>query len=155
MSFVSFLHSVSTCSSQLGSSASVCVAVPATGMQNISTFQFSRYSFRAVQFFLCSNSDLWIKTCFFLLPLLTAIFQVAPEVPPPQELTTMGAQGWKLWVPDLLPGWNETNRLDSVCQQCFYQGCEAGNVKKNAGSPTFTLKAMHCLWKAWLVAWEI
>lgn len=110
-----------------------------------STFQFSRYSFRAVQFFLCSNSDLWIKTCFFLLPLLTAIFQVATEVPPPQELTTMGTQAWKLWVPDLLPGWNETNRLDSVCQQCSYQGCEAGNVKKNAGSPTFTLKAVHCL----------
>lgn len=110
-----------------------------------STFQFSMYSFRAVRFFLCSNSDLWIKTCFFLLPLLTAIFQVTTEVPPPQELRTMGAQVWKLWVSDLLPGWNETNRLDSVCLQCSYQGCEAGNVKKNAGSPTFTLKAMHCL----------
>lgn len=143
--YVSFLHSPSTCSSQQSSFVSVSVASPAVGVQNTFTFQFSRYSFRAVQFFLCSSSDLWIKTCFFLLPLLTAIFQVATEVPLPLELTTIGAQARKLWVPYLLPGWNRTNRLDSVCQQCFYQGCEAGNVKKNAGSPAFTLKAMHCL----------
>lgn len=89
---VSFLHSLSTCSSQLGSFASVCVAVPAMGMQNTFTFQFSRYSVRPVQFFLCSNSDLWISTCFFLLLLLTAIFQVATDVPAPLELTAMGVR---------------------------------------------------------------
>lgn len=63
--YVSFLHIWAHAVHSLAA-LPVCVAVPAVGMQNTCTCQFSRCRFRPIQFFLSINSDLWIKTCFFL-----------------------------------------------------------------------------------------
>lgn len=152
---VSFLSSLSPCSSQLGSFASVCVVSLPWGCKIPLHFCSPGTGSDLFSFFLCSNSDLWISTCFFSLALAHCHFSGSYWCTSTSGADSHRGEAQKLWVPDLLSGWNGTNRLDSVCQHCFYQDCEAGNVKKNAGSPTFTLKAVHCLWKAWLVAWEI
>lgn len=66
---VSFLSSLSPCSSQLGSFASVCVVSLPWGCKIPSHFCSPGTGSDLFSFFLCSNSDLWISTCFFSLAL--------------------------------------------------------------------------------------
>lgn len=91
-SYVSCLHSLSTCSSQLAALPLYVLLSLPWGCKIPSHFSSpgtgsDLFHFSYVVILTCGS-----RSCFFLLPLLPAIFQLGTDVPPPLELTTMRAQ---------------------------------------------------------------